>query len=48
MDFIVGKGALKTIAGLPVWPQQVAGGKYVRLLEKFLRDLRREDSHGNR
>ena len=31
-----------------VWPVQVIGGKYVRLLEKFLQQLRCEDEHGNR
>jgi hypothetical protein len=31
-----------------VWPEQVMGGKYVRLLEKELQKLRREDEHGNR
>ena len=33
---------------LPVWPEQVVGGKYVRLLEKQLNQLRTEDEHGNR
>lgn len=31
-----------------VWPVQVLGGKYVRLLEKQLQQLRSEDEHGNR
>lgn len=31
-----------------VWPHQVAGGKYVRLLDKFLKQLRDETGHGNR
>lgn len=31
-----------------VWPVQVLGGKYVRLLEKLLRQLRSEEEHGNR
>jgi Transposase DDE domain len=31
-----------------VWPEAVVGGKYVRLLDRFLRDLRNEDAHGNR
>jgi hypothetical protein len=30
------------------WPEQVLGGKYVRLLEKHLRQLRGEGEHGNR
>jgi hypothetical protein len=31
-----------------VWPEQVIGGKYVRLLEKYLEQLRGENEHGNR
>ena len=31
-----------------VWPEQVMGGKYVRLLEKYLQQLRGEPGHGNR
>jgi hypothetical protein len=31
-----------------VWPQRVIGGKYVRLLEKYLRQLRGKGGHGNR
>src|SRR5262245_5198110 len=34
--------------GLPEWPEQVVGGKYVRLLEQHVRALRDEDPHGNR
>lgn len=30
------------------WPEKVIGGKYVRLLEKHLRNLRGESGHGNR
>ncbi len=33
---------------LPVWPETVMGGKFVRLLEKQLEDLRGDDEHGNR
>ena len=34
---------------LPVWPEQVIGGKYVRLLESQLAQFRRTaDEHGNR
>lgn len=33
---------------LAVWPESVVGGKYVRLLETFLGQLRTEDAHGNR
>ncbi len=31
-----------------VWPHQVSGGKYVRLLDRFLKQLREETGHGNR
>lgn len=34
----------------PLWPHQVQGGKYVKLLQKFVRSLREEDgpsAHGN-
>lgn len=31
-----------------VWPEQVIGGKYVRLLSKHLDQLRRQTEHGNR
>lgn len=37
-----------TAEQLPEWPEQVIGGKYVRLLEKQLKQLRGEDEHGNR
>lgn len=30
-----------------IWPEQVLGGKYVRILEKQLLALRQEDAHGN-
>jgi hypothetical protein len=33
---------------LPDWPEQVVGGKYLRLLEKYVQSMRDEDSHGNR
>ena len=33
---------------LPVWPEQVVGSKYVRLLERHLHQLRDEVPHGNR
>lgn len=33
---------------LPDWPEEVVGGKYVRLLAKYVQTLRDEDSHGNR
>ena len=31
-----------------VWPETVVGGKYVRLLDKVLTQLRQDDAHGNR
>lgn len=31
-----------------VWPETVVGGKYVRLLNKVLTQLRQDDAHGNR
>ena len=31
-----------------VWPEKLIGAKYVRLLEKQLRNLQAEDAHGNR
>ena len=33
---------------LKVWPEKLIGAKYVRLLEKQLRNLQGEDAHGNR
>ncbi len=33
---------------LPEWPERVIGGKYVRLLERQLNQLRHEPAHGNR
>src|SRR5687767_12731355 len=36
-------------AAAPNWPEPVMGGKYVRMLEKQLAELRRhDDAHGNR
>jgi len=35
---------------LPIWPYQVQGGKYVKILQKFTKNLREEDaanSNGN-
>lgn len=32
---------------LPVWPENIVGGKYVRMIEKHLRNLHQDD-HGNR
>lgn len=36
------------IESLPNWPEQITGGKYVRMLEKYSRSLRGTDAHGNR
>lgn len=33
---------------LPQWPEKLVGAKYVRLLEKQLRELRDDNEHGNR
>ena len=30
------------------WPEQITGGKYVRMLEKYAQSLRDTDAHGNR
>lgn len=38
----------KRIESLPVWPESVIGGKYVRMLERHARALRAADLHGNR
>ena len=35
---------------LPIWPHQVQGGKYVKILQRFMKNLRDEDaesSNGN-
>ena len=36
------------VESLPNWPEQITGGKYVRILEKYARSLREADTHGNR
>jgi transposase len=36
------------LESLPNWPEQITGGKYVRMLEKYVRGLRKDDRHGNR
>ncbi len=36
------------VESLPEWPEQVTGGKYVRMLEKYVQSLRGTDAHGNR
>src|SRR6516165_2433873 len=33
---------------LPVWPEQVGGGKHVRSLERLIDGLREPQPHGNR
>jgi hypothetical protein len=33
---------------LPIWPEQVVGGKRIRTLERLLENLREKDAHGNR
>lgn len=39
----------ESLQELPPWPETVMGGKYVRLLEKQLQELRaKESAHGNR
>jgi hypothetical protein len=36
------------VESLPNWPEQITGGKYVRMLEKYVESLRDADAHGNR
>lgn len=36
------------VDSLPNWPEQITGGKYVRMLEKYAQALREADAHGNR
>ena len=38
----------KALNSLPDWPEQLTGGKYVRMLEKHVQHLRTADGHGNR
>jgi DDE family transposase len=33
---------------VPIWPEQVVGGKYVQTLERLLEELHDKDAHGNR
>jgi hypothetical protein len=33
---------------LPIWPEQVLGGKHIRTLERLIKELREKDPHGNR
>jgi hypothetical protein len=39
---------LSAEADAPSWPEPIMGGKYVRMLERQLAELRRRDAHGNR
>lgn len=36
------------LEGLPNWPEPITGGKYLRMLEKHVRMLRKDGAHGNR
>ena len=36
------------IEPLPNWPEQITGGKYIRMLDRHVRSLRDADAHGNR
>jgi hypothetical protein len=36
------------IESLPNWPEPITGGKYIRMLEKLARSLRKDGAHGNR
>jgi hypothetical protein len=36
------------VESLPDWPEQITGGKYVRMLERYAQSLRSAESHGNR
>ena len=40
--------ATATTEPVKVWPEKLIGAKYVRLLEKQLRNLQMEEEHGNR
>lgn len=37
-----------SLAHLELWPHQVQGGKYVRILQRHVDSLREESAHGNR
>lgn len=36
------------LESLPNWPEQITGGKYIRMLDKYVQSLRNADAHGNR
>jgi hypothetical protein len=36
------------LKSLPNWPEPITGGKYIRMLEKHARSLRKGEAHGNR
>ncbi len=40
--------ATATTEPVKIWPEKLIGAKYVRLLDKQLRDIQEEDAHGNR
>lgn len=47
--YMPASGQSVSSSAVPEWPESVVGGKYVRLLEKQLVELRkRDDAHGNR
>jgi hypothetical protein len=39
---------IEPVETLPNWPESITGGKYVRMLEKYVQSLRDADAHGNR
>ena len=38
----------KPLESLANWPEPITGGKYVRMLDKYVKNLRKGDEHGNR
>ena len=36
------------LESLPNWPEHITGGKYIRMLDKYVQSLRDADAHGNR
>ena len=41
------RAELPQVEPLPIWPEKVEGGRLVRQLERFVRELRDENPHGN-
>jgi hypothetical protein len=37
-----------SVAEVPIWPEQVQGGRLVRMLQRYVESLREESPHGNR